>query len=78
MQNPLNVLIGNTKSQIIYCLEEKPLTFSQLVEYTEKSLIPLMEEKFVTKGEFSEFKSRVYRDLDSLITKVDKKNFLLY
>ena len=59
-------------------MEEKPLTFSQLVEYTEKSLIPLMEEKFVTKGEFSEFKSRVYRDLDSLITKVDKKNFLLY
>ncbi|MFA5763327.1 MAG: hypothetical protein WC915_00775 [archaeon] len=30
MKNPLNALIGNTKSQIIECLEEKPLTLKEL------------------------------------------------
>jgi len=51
---------------------EKPLTFSQLVEYTEKSLIPQLEGVLVTKKEFNEFKNKTYKDLDSLIEKVDK------
>lgn len=52
-------------------MEEKPLTYSKLVEYTEKSLIPQLKEVFITKDEFNEFKDKVYKDLDSLIKKVD-------
>ncbi len=51
---------------------QKPLTYSQLVEYTEKLLIPQLEEKLVNEREFNEFKDKMYRDVDSLITKVDK------
>jgi len=53
-------------------MEEKPLTLSQLIEYGEKSLIPQLEEKFVSKREFSEFKDKIYKDIDYLIEKVDK------
>jgi mevalonate kinase len=53
-------------------MEEKPLTFSQLVEYTEKSLVPQLEEKLVNKREFNEFKDKIYKDIDSLIVKADK------
>ncbi|PIR72432.1 MAG: hypothetical protein COU42_01075 [Candidatus Nealsonbacteria bacterium CG10_big_fil_rev_8_21_14_0_10_36_24] len=53
-------------------MEEKPLTFSKLVEYTEKSLIPQLEEKLITKDEFNEFKNKIYKDIDSLIEKVDR------
>lgn len=53
-------------------MEEKPLTFSQLVEYSEKSLIPQLKEIFITKNEFNDFKDKIYKDIDSLIGKVDK------
>jgi len=52
-------------------MEEKPLTYSQLVEYGEKSLIPQLKEVFVTKDEFNKFKNKLYKDIDSLIEKVD-------
>jgi len=51
-------------------MEEKPLTYSQLVEYGEKSLIPQLKEVFVTKDEFNKFKNKLYKDIDSLIEKV--------
>jgi hypothetical protein len=53
-------------------MEEKPLTYSQLVKYTEESLIPQLEERLVTKKEFNEFKNKIYEDIDSLTGKVDK------
>lgn len=51
---------------------QKPLTYSQLVEYTEKLLIPQLEEKLVNEREFNEFKDKIYKNIDSLIAKVDK------
>jgi len=53
-------------------MEEKPLTYTQLVEYTEKSLIPQLEERLVSNKEFKEFKNKIYDDLDGLIEKADK------
>jgi hypothetical protein len=53
-------------------MEEKPLTYSQLVKYTEESLIPQLEDRLVTKKEFNEFKNKIYEDIDSLTGKVDK------
>lgn len=53
-------------------MEEKPLTYSQLVQYAEGSLIPQLKEAFVTKDDFNDFKNKIYQDLDILIKKVDK------
>lgn len=50
---------------------QKPLTFDKLIEYHQKLLIPELEEKFVTKKEFNEFKNKIYTDIDKLFKKLD-------
>jgi len=53
-------------------MEEKPLTYTQLVEYTEKSLIPQLREVFVTKTEFNDFKNKTLTNQDKILEKLDK------
>lgn len=50
---------------------QKPLTLEQFIEYNEKVLIPELEDKFVTKKEFNEFKDKIYTDVDGLSKKLD-------
>jgi hypothetical protein len=52
-------------------MEEKPLTYSQLVQYTEKSLIPQLEERFVSKREFNDFKNESLGNQDKILGKLD-------
>ena len=50
---------------------KKPLTFDKLLEYHRKLLIPELEEKFVIKKEFSDFKNKIFTDVDKLSKKLD-------
>jgi hypothetical protein len=40
---------------------QKPLTLDELIEYNQKVLFPFLEEIFLTKKEFQEFKNKEFQ-----------------
>jgi hypothetical protein len=50
---------------------QKPLTLDELIEYNQKVLMPFLEEHFVTKKEFQEFKNQVFINFDAIQKKLD-------
>jgi hypothetical protein len=43
----------------------------ELIEYNQKVLLPFLEEHFVTKKEFQEFKNQVFINFDAIQKKLD-------
>lgn len=50
----------------------KPLTFSELVDHTHKILFPAMEERFIAKKEFTGFKKEFTGFKNDAIGSLDK------
>ncbi|MFH1048610.1 MAG: hypothetical protein V1732_03015 [Patescibacteria group bacterium] len=51
--------------------KQKPLTLDNLANYNQKILFPALEELFLTKAEFKEFKEENFKNQDSIIKKPD-------
>ena len=47
--------------------ESKPLTLEMLDKYTQRVLLPALEEKFATKKELSDFKNSSLTNQDALL-----------
>ena len=50
---------------------QKLLTFEKLLEYHQKILVPELEEKFVTKKDFTNFKNKTLTNEDKILKKLD-------
>lgn len=50
---------------------QKPLTLNELAKYNQEVLFPFMQENFVTKKEFDDFKDEYKVDFSNLQTSVD-------
>ncbi len=50
---------------------QKPLTLEVLVKYNQDVLFPYMEETFVTKADFQDFKNETSVNMDSILKKLD-------
>lgn len=50
---------------------QKPLILDDLAKYSHEILFPAMEERFVTKGEFKNFKNESLTNQDSILKKLD-------
>ena len=53
-------------------MEEKPLTLTNLEKYNKEVLIPELEERFVVKKEFNDFKNKSLSNQDKILEKLDK------
>ena len=51
---------------------QKPLTLKELIEYNQEVLFPFLEEKFVTKKEFTNFKKEFADFKNETLTTDDK------
>lgn len=51
--------------------KQKPLTLEQLAEYNQEVLFPALEERIVTKREFSSFKNQTLTNQDKMLKKLD-------
>ena len=51
--------------------KEKPLTLTELVNYGHEVLFPYMDETFVKKNEFLEFKDKTLTGIDNINGKLD-------
>ncbi|MBU3905383.1 MAG: hypothetical protein KJ906_04525 [Nanoarchaeota archaeon] len=52
-------------------IRQKALTLSDLAKYNQKILFPALEEFFLSKTEFKEFKEESFKNQDSIIKKLD-------
>ena len=51
--------------------KSEPLTLKAFVDYNQKVLLPVLEEKFATKEEFNDFKDSSLTNQDALLKKMD-------
>ncbi len=53
-------------------ISQKPLTLEGLADYTQEVLLPAMDERFVTKKGFNNFKDEMTEFKDETLTNFDK------
>jgi len=50
---------------------QKPLTLEVLTDYNQEVLFPALDEKFITKQEFNNFKNKSLTNQDKMLKKLD-------
>jgi len=52
-------------------INQKPLTLETLTDYNQEVLFPFLEERFVAKKEFNDFKDKSLTNQDKMLKKLD-------